>query len=73
MSETIRDAVKHGHDVSVCRDCAIAAGAEWPSGHVATQWTGECRGCGRTTGCCSTTDWQWPGKAGRLMRARREI
>lgn len=70
--QTILDAVRFGHEISVCRDCAVEAGATWPSGHVATMWTGECRGCGKETACCATTDWHWPGKAGRLARARRE-
>ena len=68
----IHDAVRHGHDVSVCRECAIAAGGRWPVGHLATAWMGECRSCGEVKGVCATTDWEWPGRSGRIMQLRRE-
>lgn len=69
----ISDAVKHGHDISICGECARNARAQWPQGHVATFHEGECRECGKVTAVCATSDWDWSGKAGRLMRMRREI
>lgn len=70
----LRDAVRRRESVSVCRDCAIAAGATWPDGHLATHFIGTCRGCGLETETCSTTDWDWPNnRGGRLMKQRREI
>lgn len=69
----IADALKHGHDISVCSDCAKISGGEWPSGHVATFYPGECRECGRQTILCSLSDWQWPGRVGRKMAVRREL
>jgi hypothetical protein len=69
----IRDALKHGHDISVCRDCAKAAGGIWPAGHLATQSVGLCRECERERPTCSLSDWSWPGRIGRKLAMRREI
>lgn len=68
----IADALKHGHDISICRECAVAAGGQWPAGHLATQYEGRCQSCDREAGLCSLSDWQWPGRAGRRLAMRRE-
>lgn len=58
-------------DDAICRDCAMANGATWPDGHVATSWSGECSVCGKETGCCATSDWNWPKHGG--LKADREF
>lgn len=74
MTNVIKNAVRHGHTISVCSECAMEAGGEWPEGHCATFWQGECRACGKVAAVCCTSDWNWPGKKGRkLTEARREV
>lgn len=56
---------------SICSPCALARGAEWPQGHLATFWNGECQFCFQQAACCCTTDWNWPGLD--RLRSRREF
>jgi hypothetical protein len=44
---------------SICSSCAKANGAIWPTGHCATHWTGTCQVCGKETGLCDVSDWDW--------------
>lgn len=69
----ISDALKHGHDIYVCAACAEAEGGTWPKGHLATWSDGVCRQCDERKPRAALTDWQWPGRAGRMMRLRREL
>lgn len=44
---------------SICSDCAEKLGGEWPEGHCATFWTGECGYCNQKKMCCCVTDYKW--------------
>lgn len=69
----ISDALKHGHDIYACDDCIKAEGGVAPEGHLSSAHEGECRQCGKSTSLTPLTDWNWPGRAGRRMRIRREL
>lgn len=69
----IADALKHGHDISVCGACARASGGKWPEGHVATQYEGRCRECDEVKPLTSLSDWSWPRRSGRRLAMRREF
>ena len=78
----ISDALAQGRDISICWKCADANGAKWPIHHdkngnsvphVATWWGGDCDACGKGGPICALSDWEWPGRAGRRMRERREV
>ena len=45
---------------SLCSECAKDNGATWPIGHCATFWNGTCQVCGKETGLCDVSDWDWP-------------
>ena len=69
----ISDALKHGHDIYVCAECVKAEGGTAPEGHIGTAHDGDCRQCGKRSWLTPLTDWNWPGRAGRMMRLRREF
>lgn len=45
---------------SICSECAERYGGEWPKGHVATHWMGQCSICEEEMACCCITDWNFP-------------
>jgi hypothetical protein len=57
---------------TICRECAEHNGAVWPTGHVATFWTGGCDVCLTEKGVCDVSDWNWPnGKPSEFSLMRR--
>lgn len=53
---------------TICHDCAIQLGGQWPAGHLATvsMDIGPCsqKGCinaGKEISTCDASDWNWPG------------
>lgn len=58
-------------DGSICPDCAMKYGAEWPKGHLATFSSGQCGICKGETTTCAVSDWNWPGHSGK--KAPREF
>ena len=70
--EIISDAIKHGHNISVCKSCAEMAGGKFPPGHVAATRQGECRACEFMRPLLFLSDWDFPSSPGarRLQEMR---
>lgn len=58
---------------AICSECAMAGGAEWPRGHIATFWMGKCSRCELERACCCVTDYDWPGRKLKSNDIEREI